>query len=203
MANRVVIQFSTSASRPFFWTGWKNRYSWIIRIMGHSPFSHMDIELEEGIQAGCLLGASDQGPKSPCIEGNPCGVAVRPPNYQQFGMRRKMIINTPLADKIIARARGELGKPFDKSGLNNFLSPWKGNRDWRDPNKWWCSEWGIWSFEKENYWLPIIGEKQLPWPKDRISPTDVLMIFLLDPNWVNRDTFWEPVQSLKLDPYEV
>jgi hypothetical protein len=203
MTDQVVIQFSTSASEPFFWTGWKNRASFFIRMMGHSPFSHEEFELQEGNYKGCLLGASDQGPNSPCIEGNPCGVAIRPPDYQLFGMRRRMVIQTPLADKIIERAKSQLGKPFDKTGLHNFLSPWKGNRDWRDPNQWWCSELGIWSFEKEGYWNSILGPKQLPWPKDRISPTDNLMIFLLDPNWINRDTFWDPIPNLKLDRYEI
>jgi hypothetical protein len=199
MADTVTIQFSTTASKPFFWVGWKNRASFLIRMMGHSPFSHGDFALEDGN----MLGASDQGPGSPCIKGNPCGVAIRPPGYQQFGMRRRMVIRTPLADRIIERASSQLGKPFDKQGLHNFLSPWKGDRDWRDPDQWWCSEMIVWAFEKEGYWDVILGDLELPWPKDRVSPTDVLMIFLLDPGWINRDTFWKPVPGLKLDENEI
>jgi hypothetical protein len=203
MAGHVVIQFSTTASKPFFWTGWKNRASFAIRWMGHSPFSHQDIVLEDGN----MLGASDQGPKSPCIEGNPCGVAIRPPDYQQFGLRRRMIIKTPLADLIIARVKTQLGKPFDKGGLHNFLSsakPGPDTRNWRDLNSWWCSEIDLWAFEWEGYWVPVLDGRdgKLPWPKTRVSPTDFLMIFLLDPNWTNRDTFWDPVPGLTLDPGE-
>jgi hypothetical protein len=114
-----------------------------------------------------------------------------------------MVIRTPLADRIIERASSQLGKPFDKQGLHNFLSPWKGDRDWRDPDQWWCSEMIVWAFEKEGYWDVILGDLELPWPKDRVSPTDVLMIFLLDPGWINRDTFWKPVPGLKLDENEI
>jgi hypothetical protein len=61
----------------------------------------------------------------------------------------------------------------------------------------------VWAFEKEGYWDVILGDLELPWPKDRVSPTDVLMIFLLDPGWINRDTFWKPVPGLKLDENEI
>jgi hypothetical protein len=196
----VVFQFSTSASTPFFWLGWENRASWVIRLFSHSPFSHVDIRLPDGT----LLGASDQGPNSPYVKGNPCGVAIRPSDYQKFGIRRQMVIQTDKANAIIGFCTDQLGKPFDKGMAHNFLSPSvPGVRDWRNPESWACSEMTTCATEESAYWLPILGKKQLPWPKNRVSPTDKIMIFLLDPNWINRDTFWDPIEGLKLDLGEV
>ncbi len=200
MPDAVVLQFSTSASVPFFWTGWKNRASYFIRCLCHSNFSHVEFVLDDG----SLLGASDQGPLSPCLKGSPLGVAIRPANYQAFGMRRQMILKTDKADAILAFAFGQLGKPFDRTALHNFLSPaLPGARDFRAPDTWFCSELILCSLESGGYFLPILGKSQLPVPKNRVSPNDLLEILLLDPNWVNRDSFWEPVPNLKLDPGEI
>lgn len=194
----VVFQFSTTASKPFFWTGWNNRASYIIRCMGHSPFSHMDLVLADGT----LLGASDS-PNAPVIRGNPGGVAIRPFDYQEFGLRRQMILRTDYADKITEFCLAQVGKPFDSSALWNFLSPsLPGVRDWRDPAIWYCSEMFVCAVENSGYFFHILGKNKLPWPKDRASPTDFLMIFMLDENWVNRDTFWQQIPGLKLDKWE-
>jgi hypothetical protein len=69
----IHLLFSTS-------TAWQSA---VIRRICHSPFSHLDVVLPDGN----LLGSSDS-PKAPHIEGNPRGVAVRPPEYQEFGIRR-------------------------------------------------------------------------------------------------------------------
>lgn len=197
--DHITLQFSTTASRPLFWTGWKNRWSFVIRRFCHSNFSHVEFVLEDGN----LLGASDQGPLSPCIEGSPLGVAIRPPNYQLFGMRRQMVLKTDKADAIIAFAKMQLGKPFDKSALYRFLLPTTpGTRDWRDPTSWYCAEYVIRAIESSGYFVPILGKVQIPLPMDHISPADLLEILLMDPNWVNRDTFWQPILGLTLDPYE-
>lgn len=200
MTDQVVIQFSTAASTPFFWTGWKNRASYVIRCLCHSNFSHAEFLLDDGN----LLGASDQGPLSPCSAGSPLGVAIRPPNYQLFGIRRQMVIRTDKTDAIIAFAKDQLGKPFDRTALHNFLSPaLPGARDWRDPSSWFCSELVLCAMEQSGYFVPILGKSQLPVPKNRVSPNDLLEILLLDPNWTNRDAFWNPIEGLKLDPGEI
>lgn len=106
MKSTITLQFSTS-------TAWQSA---IIRTLCHSPFSHIDILLS----SGNLLGASDS-PDAPVIKGNPRGVAVRPPDYQEFGLRCNAIIQTPWADTIINKAMSQLDKPFDHGALYNFL----------------------------------------------------------------------------------
>jgi len=147
---------------------------------------------------GNLLGASDQGPHSVCIRGNPQGVAERPPDYQEFGIRREMIIETPLASKIIKRWESQLGKPFDGSALHSFLNDKVFDRNWQDPNMWFCSEGIVWSMEMEGFWdFPIL------WAKSRISPMDLYLILAVDHRFVNRLTFWDQIQGLKLGPREL
>ena len=115
---------------------------------------------------GGLLGASDS-PNTPVLEGNPRGVAVRPPDYEEFGLWCQAIIETLAADAVIAAARSQLGKPFDGGALDAFLSAFDVGAvdNWRDPDSWFCSELAAWSLEKGNYW----GEPLL-WPKSRVFP---------------------------------
>ena len=99
-----------------------------------------------------------------------------------------MVITTPLADVIREVAKSQLGKPFDNSALYGFFSDaLPSERDWHISDTWFCSELVVWAFESAGYWRP----SPAVWPKNRISPSDMLMIFLFDPNWRNRDTFWE------------
>ena len=231
MASQVILQFSTTrfqayrrppleagvlswwhwraASLPIFW---RNKSSWMIRKMGHSPFSHVDFVLPPDHEhAGCLLGASDMGEGSPCIAGNPCGVAIRPPDYQEFGYRRQMILQTNKADEIYMVALTQLGKPFDNGGLRKFLSDdWPSVRDWRDTGKWWCSEGALWALETGGFWSPeesiAAADRDsytLPWPKDRASPTDLLLVCVADSRFINAKTFWDPIKGLDLAPWEV
>lgn len=173
----VAIQFSTTVD------SWENRWSWVIRHLSHSPFSHVDIEIPgEG-----LLGASDS-PDAPVIRGNPRGVALRPPDYEDYGRKCRMIVQTMLAERIRAAALEQIGKPFDNGALEGFLSDaMPGERDWLAPDSFFCSELVAYAFHTAGYW----GNPPSVWPKNRISPSDLLMIFLFDPNWTNRDTFWE------------
>jgi hypothetical protein len=189
MSDTLTIRFSTSASSR------KNWASAVIRRLNHSPFSHCDYVLPDGN----LLGASDQGPKSPCISGNPRGVAIRPPNYQKFGYRRDMILKTDRADAIIAAAMLELGKPFDKGALWDFLSvSFPGTRDWKDPAAWFCAELKAATIDLGGLFAP----KKMAWPKNRVSPTDLLLLLLMDDRWINRDVFWQPIPGLTLDEGE-
>src|SRR5215469_6178327 len=125
---QVVLQFSTTrwydgGTGPLAFLNtirqrWRNKYSFLIRLMCHSPFSHVDFVLPNG----SLLGASSMGKGSPCLDGNPDGVAVRPASYEEFGYRRQMILKTPLAAQIYARALTQLGRPFDNGALKDFIS---------------------------------------------------------------------------------
>ncbi len=161
-------------------------------MLCHSDFSHCDLVLPDGN----LLGASDQGTHSRFIEGNPCGVAIRPPDYQAFGIRRIAIIETKKADRIIDVAHSQLGKAFDPEALRAFLSNGP-SREWRVDSTWFCSELLAYCFEEAGYWnVPLI------WNKNRVSPADFIGWFTFDPNWINRETFMQPITGLKLGPKE-
>ncbi len=189
MTDLLKIRFSTSAASR------KNWASAAIRRLNHSPFSHCDYVLDDGN----LLGASDQGPLSPVVAGNPAGVAIRPPNYQKFGYRRDMILSTPLADAVIVEAMKEVGKPFDSTSMWDFLADsFPGYRDWKDPEAWFCAELKIATLERAGFFTPM----ELLWPKNRVSPTDLLLLLLMDDRWINRATFWDPIPGLQLDEGE-
>lgn len=180
----IVLQFSSS-------TAW---VSGLIRVMCHSAFSHIDLIMPDGN----LLGASDQGPKSPFIEGNPQGVAIRPPNYQQFNIRRIARLNVSLeeAEKIYDLARGQLGKGFDSDGLKEFLSDDPFDRDWRMDDHWFCAELLAWILEQSNFFpYPLIV------PKNRITPSDLLQ--LIWPYMMNRPSFWLPPEGIEFGPHEI
>jgi len=204
--DKLVLQFSTAAPdwrkrTPGFCKRWpismafnKNWASGLIRRANHSPFSHVDMLLKDG----SLLGASDS-PNSPFIHGNPRGVAQRPFDYQQFAYRRQMILETPRADDIRRMAATQLNKGFDNSGLRDFVNDsFPGQRDWRLEEHWFCAELCVWAMEVGGFW----GTKQLIWPRNRVSPTDLILVLLMDPRFVNRDTFWHPVPGLVLGPNE-
>ncbi len=168
--NELILQFSTSLELA----------SKGIRILSHSQFSHVD-----GILAdeNCL-GASDPG-----------GVAIRPSEYQLFGIRRRAHIKTPLANEIIALVKTQLGKPFDSTALSNFLNDPLDDtgteRVWEDDTKWFCSELWTWALEKTGFLRIIV-------PKNRVTPADLLL--LLNP-WID-DTFWKPVDCITLGTCE-
>ena len=178
----ILLQFSTCA------TSWQ---STMIRKLCHSPFSHVDVVLADG----GMLGASGS-PEVPVIEGNPDGVAVRAPDYQEFGIRRRATVRLPdgVDRKFIDLVRTQMGKPFDDSALYEFFDDFEDPRDWRQPDKWFCSELFTWALERAGafpYDLLI--------PKNRVSPADLLL--LLNPV-IETKTFWDPIPGLKMGRYE-
>ena len=56
----------------------------------------------------------------------------------------------------------------------------------------------MWAMEMGYFW----GPPPLPWPKNRVSPTDILMMCLSDKRWLNKETFWNPIPGLVLGPGE-
>jgi hypothetical protein len=203
----LVIQFSTAApiwrwwvpnrlrrpGAPYFILGDKNWASGMIRRSCHSPFSHVDIQLKDGN----LLGASDYI-DAPVIQGNARGVAIRPPDYGPFAYRRQMKIKTDRAEDVRKIARTQIGKNFDNGSLWDMISDkFPGQREWRMDGSWFCAELVLWSMESAG----LFGGP-LRWPKNRVSPTDILMLFLPDPRWINRDEFWHPVPGIELGMYE-
>lgn len=146
--DRIVLQFSTTHA-------WQ---SGVIRFMCHSDFSHVDVIVPEPEPHGCL-GASDPG-----------GVALRPHDYQEFKYRQRMTIRMPIpgmADKFHDFVKAQLGKPFDDDGLRAVLDT--KHREWRIPDKWFCSELVAAALEE-------CGFKKIIVPKNRMTPGDLLLL---------------------------
>lgn len=109
-----------------------------------------------------------------------------------------MVIQTRRADDIRALALSQLGKSFDNGSLRDFISDkFPGERDWRLDDHWFCAELVMWAMEAGYLW-----DGPLAWPKNRVSPTDILMVMLADSRWLNKDTFWQPIPGLVLGNHE-
>lgn len=165
----LLVQYSSS---PAF-------SSAVIRRLCHSRFSHVDVVLPgEG-----LLGAS--GPDTYDVRGakviDPGGVRIRP--FDPWPYLDKPRVARIVADEEKVRLtieawRSQIGKPFDGSALWGFLADAADavmqheKRDWRDVDKWFCSEGVIWSCEQGGLF---------PWPlvvvKNRVTPADSLLLF--------------------------
>lgn len=223
--NQITLQFSTCAPANFKpWSkGWENRYSKIIRILGHTYFSHVDFVIPIDLVATwvrwtardytianygadyALLGASSM-PGGDVISGNTNGVAIRPYDYLSFGIRRRMILQTDRADAILEKAKTQIGKPFDSGALSPkvFLSdPYYGeveSRDWRDPSMWFCAEYVVCMLEDGAYWGPDV---KVSIKKNRVTPADLTMVLIMDPNLQNRNTWLDPVPEIAMGPYEI
>jgi len=158
-----------------------------------SQFSHVDALLEDGN----LLGASDS-PKAPVVAGNPGGVAIRPPNYQPFAIRRIAHIYVPqrVEAKFYDLLHSQLGEPFDNSAMHAVFSgrPDTG-RNWKDEDAWFCSELKAWALEEAGAFdvPPLIS-------KDRVTPPDLLL--MISHLVSNAETFWEPIPRLVLGANE-
>ena len=126
---------------------------------GGMDLSHMDIILPDG----SLLGARSDWVK-PISGGRtiPPGVQIRPPHYERW--KRRIVFSKAVDDgtaqAFYALAQEQLYKPYDSTAIWGFAT----GRDWRDPDKWFCSELGIWLFET----LRIIPTLWLP--KNRVMP---------------------------------
>jgi len=196
MTDTVKLRFSRCASATWR-ERWRDKtfidFSLLICRLTHSPFSHVDLVLDDGN----LLGASDN-PSAPVMSGNPRGVAIRPPHYQRFAVRRDATIKTtPKRRKRFHDfCWDQLGKPFDNSALSPkiFLSPSFENRDWRSPEKWFCAE----LMGRATEEAPLL-DWEIPGIKNRITPADLILILapLYDFKIAAR-----PIEGIKMEPWE-
>jgi len=196
MPDTVRLRFSRCAP-PTLAERWRDRtfldYSLLICRLTHSPFSHVDLVLDNGT----LLGASDN-PSAPVISGNPRGVAIRPSNYQRFAVRRDATIKTTTdrRKRFHDFCQAQLGKPFDNSALSPkiFLSPHFEYRDWRTPDKWFCAEMMGCATE----YAPLL-DWTIPGIKNRMTPADLILLLapLYDFHMARK-----PIEGLKLEPWE-
>jgi hypothetical protein len=145
--------------------------SGLIRRACHSRFSHVDIVLPgEG-----LLGVSGEDKSV----NDPGGVRIRPFEPWPYNIVREVEIKTDKTNAIIAAARSQIGKPFDDKALYAFFNPYGEPRDWRELDKWFCSELVIWACESSGlfpYTLCV--------PMNMINPNDTML--LLNP-FMSRD----------------
>ena len=173
MLDSVTLQFSRAASLTWRerWQqkAWIDSSIWICRLT-HSPFSHVDMVLEDGN----LLGASDS-PLAPVVAGNARGVAIRPPEYQRFAVRRNVVIKTSnrRATRFYDFVMSQRGKPFDSSALKPsvFLSSKFADRDWRTDDSWYCAE----LIGRAIEIAPLL-DWTIPGIKNRITPADLILL---------------------------
>lgn len=126
-----------------------------IGYFGGMNLSHFDIMLPDG----SLLGARSDWIKP--LNGGPSippGVQIRPSNYERW--RRQIVFRKMVPDAwaqdFYARAHAQVDKPYDSTAIWGFAT----GRDWRDPDKWFCSELWIWLCEQAHLlpllqWLPV------------------------------------------------
>lgn len=102
--------------------------SWAIRLYDHGPWSHVDAVLPDG-----LLGARlDE------LGGKPAGVQLRPFTYCNFHAISRVFVDCTEDQraKFYEFLNSQIGKPYDPSAIAGFVF----DRDWRNPDSWFCSE---------------------------------------------------------------
>lgn len=115
----ILLQYSTEHSLS----------SWAIRWWTDSEWSHVDAVLPNGD----LLGARPDYP----IKGR-TGVQIRPKNYAPFSKTRLVEIATEGADTFYALLRGEIGKPYARGKILNFVVD-QDDR-WQNGKAYFCDE---------------------------------------------------------------
>lgn len=127
-----------------------------IRFFTWSPVSHVDMILPV---TKFLVGARLH-----------CGVAIRQANYAKFS--RRIVAEVEGSAAYARRIRSEVlrqcGKPYDTHAILNFGIH---ARDWRNPDRWFCSELIAWAFEKSGY--PLFSKSV---SVNRITPRDLLAV---------------------------
>ncbi len=155
--SELLVQFSTSTAFA----------SKIIRRLTCSRWSH----------AGFIIGDSELGVSGPDKKlGDPGGVRLRKLpcwDYLYPPIIARVQCTDHVRDRTLDWAKGEIGKPFDDKALYYFLRDRAGlpfaGREWRDPHKWFCSEFIARALEFGGlFGYPLIQ------PKDYISPNTLL-----------------------------
>jgi hypothetical protein len=105
------------------------------------------------------------------------GVRIRPFNswpYLYPPKTAKVHCPDEVAHKAVDWGRHQIGAPFDNAALYAFLRDRAGllkiGRVWRDPDKWFCSEFALRAIEQAGLFpYPLIT------PKDTVSPNTLLI----------------------------
>ncbi|MGD1213089.1 MAG: hypothetical protein ABR973_17315 [Candidatus Acidiferrales bacterium] len=117
--------------------------------------SHVEAVMPDGT----LLGAHYDG-----------GVQARPKGYDAATVERERIVDLPCDDateqKFLAFLRDQLGKPYDLRAIVALVA----ERDWRQPDSWFCSELQAAALEACG-WMPKLADNV-----SKITPRDLLLI---------------------------
>lgn len=132
---------------------------WAIRMYDHGRWSHVDAVMADG----WLLGARDDE-----VGGKPSGVQVRPAGYRQFAATKRVSI--PATEQQTQDFQSfliaQVGKPYDQTAICGFVF----DRDWRDPEAWFCSELQGAALETAK----VFGH-ELATPTDKLTPSGLYL----------------------------
>lgn len=107
------------------------------------------------------------------VGGAPPGVQVRSANYLKHNKERVTWRHIPCtrAQELIVYAAliSQLGKPYDKVGILEFVTGALKDRNWRSENAWFCSEIRTWSWIEASLLPAGDYPEYLP---SRITPGD-------------------------------
>lgn len=131
----------------------------LIREKTWCDYSHVEFLLDDGT----TLGARSSG-----------GVQIRPTDYAKFSKIRVFSVACTVEQKfqIESFAKAQVGKAYDTGAIAGLLA----HRDWRDPDKWFCSELVAAAFELA---VPLL---RIPDSVDRVTPRDLLLSVRLENN---------------------
>ena len=99
----------------------------------------------------------------------PAGVQVRPHDYADFSSVKRVVISCTDQQYVnfLAFAQKQISKPYDKTAILGFAF----DRDWREPDSWFCSELASAAFEAAG-----ILKYHLATTVNRITPEDLLLV---------------------------
>lgn len=132
----------------------------VIRSYCWSSWNHCEIWLPSG-----YLG-SDTGSYKDRDRIIPPGVQIRPLDYRK--PRKQAFATIDCSDLVTGRvlryAKWQIGKPYDYSCIFGMAT----HRDWRDPDKWVCSELVAAIFEQAG--MPLLNPVMAV---NRVTPKDI------------------------------
>ncbi len=136
----------------------------VIRTWTRAWCSHVDIIMPDGMLLGARSEAVELG------EGRfiPAGVQKRPVGYAPFTKTEHLVFDAgPIcAKQFYAFLEAQIGKPYDKVAIAGLVL----DRDWRNPDRWFCSELAMAALETAGLLHPISSSVNF------ISPRDLLIL---------------------------
>lgn len=165
----IVLQYSTSG----------DPMSAFIRYRAGSKWSHVDAVCEDGD----LIGArAFRETTSDGLHTYRPGVQKRRADYHHFthALRIKVLTDPVLAARYYALISDEIGKSYDFSAIWGFAL----DRDWRNPERWFCDELVLSIFEKIHFWAHCLAL-----PLWRIDPGGSQLVLSTHPTYCEIEAF--------------